>query len=340
MKPSIRSVLIAALLALALAACGGSSAPAAAPTAAPAAQSESGTSSAPTADTEAKPRPTAAAEPTAAPEPTAAAEPTAASQSGAGVSLADAIAKAKGVKTYRLEMNMFSKGLLDAMASAGGSNADTGSAGADIPLMNMTGEFDNANSHFTLKGLFAGFLGVDPEKGLEVLSVDGKSYIHGPVPMLGATDAAWYASDENQSSVSKPPMDSSQFLSAFAGENTDLSKFKLAGSESIDGRSCDIYAGDKEATLAAFQAANAGSNPGDLGEIKDAEFKFWVCDDSYVHQVQLSLTGTSKEKPDQTVDFKMHFHMYDFDSTDIKIEAPADAQPLKAPSIDLPTEQP
>jgi hypothetical protein len=324
MKPTIRTALLAALLAGALAACGGSPA-ASEPTAAPAAGSTE--SSAPAAEGVAKPRPTAVPAPTA--KPTATPEP------DVSVSLADAVANAKNVKTYRMEMEMSSKGLLDAMAQAGGG---AGSPAADAPLMSMTGEFDNGNAHFTMKGMFVAFMGMDPEQGLEMLTVDGKSYVHGPAPMMGATEAAWYAAEQGQASAAQPPVDSSAFFESFGGK--DLSKFSKVGSESLDGQSCDIYKGDQEATQAAFESAAGGGGANGMDTIESADLKLWACGDGYVHQMLIDVTGSSKDKPGQKLDFQMNFHLYDFDSADIAIEAPADAKPLETPSFALPTSQP
>jgi hypothetical protein len=321
MKPSIRSATLAALLALALAACGGSPA-ADAPAATPASASEAGSSSNQPA---AQPKPTAAPLPTTA--PTATPEPAA-----ADVSLADALANAQEIKTYRMEMEMSSSGMLDALAQAGGATEGAASD-ADVPLMSMAGEFDNGNSHFTMKGLFVGFMGIDPEQGLEMLTVDGKTYVHGPVPMMGAADDAWYVTDSAQQAASAP-VDSGAFFEAFGGQ--DLSKFEQIDTDSLDGQSCAVYLGDEAATQAVFQSTAGGSAEG-MDEIESAELKIWACDDGFVHQMQINMVGTAEDSPDQKIDMNMNFHLYDFDSADIAIEAPENAQPLATPSFEMPT---
>ena len=112
----------------------------------------------------------------------------------------------------------------------------------------------------------------------------------------------------------------------------------VLGSESLDGQSCDVYKGDEEATQAAFESASGGGNG--MDKIDSAELKIWACGDGYVHQMLISATGSSAETPDQKLDFKMKFHLYDFDSSDIEIAAPKNPQALQTPSFEIPTTQP
>lgn len=303
------------LLALLLAACGGTpavptSSPVPSPTTAPS----------PTAE----PSPTVAAEPT--PEPTAEAEPTAegAADEAAATDgdIQAAIERSREIETYRLELTMAGQGLGEELLPGA-------EPGQTVELFSITGAFDGNNSDLLLGGFLASFLGV--EDGLAVITVDDVSYLRGPVPLLGATEDRWYELPADQSGVAEPPLAADDLLGSFAGESFDESGFTQTGSEELDGLQCEVYAGDREATLAALEGLGEETLPGGEEEnLEVAEVRFWVCEDGYVHQIQADLSGTNPEAPDQQVELALLMRLFDING-DISIEAPADAVPLEMP---------
>ncbi|MBI4674169.1 MAG: hypothetical protein HY741_21195 [Chloroflexi bacterium] len=56
-------------------------------------------------------------------------------------------------------------------------------------------EYSHPNRHTIIKGARASVYGVDPNKGLEYIFVDGKGYVHGLARMLGASENEWYVLD-------------------------------------------------------------------------------------------------------------------------------------------------
>lgn len=312
------------LLALLLAACGGQ--PAAAPTPAP---------TAPPTNT---PAPTnTPIPPTATPlPPTPTPAPASPAASGAGQTeveqaIAAGIERVRDASAYRVKLEMTASGAF--MGAAGGTGAGT-------QLIAIEGDVVGANSHLTLRGLFSALLGADPLQGLELISVDGTSYVRGPAPLLGATEDRWYELPDDGSSPASA-VRADQIVGGLESANLDLSGFEAAGAEELDGQQCQVYVGDKEATVAAFEAVGSDGLPGpqNFEEVERAELRFWICEDGYFHQLQLDTEGVP-EGQTESVGYTMLMRLFDFDAP-ITVEAPADAAPLEiSPALGLPTPTP
>lgn len=256
-----------------------------------------------------------------------------ATPSAAGNAFGSAVEKAKSATSYRLEMEISGKGDLGLTGSETPSSDATPSASPnqDITLMSMKGEVNGQSAHFVLKGLFAAFLGVDPAKSLELISVGDKSYVHGPVPLIGATEDKWYVVPANQASVAKPPLTPDTFLSSFTTSGLNPNDFQKTGTESLDNLSCDVYSGDRAAIDKAFKSLGQSTGGADLSSIDTAEFKFWICDDGFLHQIRMNVAGHSPDKPDQKGSFLLLMHVSDIGSN-IDITAPQNAEELIVPS--------
>jgi hypothetical protein len=276
--------------------------------------------------------------PTATPlQPTATPVPTVSSSGGtssSGGSFGTALDKVKGATAYRVDMQVTVSG------SFGLSGAETPAPNAtpsapsnqEMTMVTMQGEVNGQNSHFSLQGLFAAFLGADPSKPIEVITLGDKSYIHGPATLIGATEDKWYELPADESSVAKPPLTPGSLLDSFTASGLDPNDFKKTSTESLDNRSCDVYSGDEAAVEKTFKTLGQAAGGADLSSLDAADFRFWVCDDGFLHQVRLAVQGHAQDKPDQKGSFLMQMHIHDI-GTDIKIEAPANAEPLKMPSL-------
>ncbi len=243
-----------------------------------------------------------------------------------------ALDKAKAATVYRVDMQMSARGAFGALSQEG---TPAPAVNQDVPLFSINGEVKDQDSHFKMQGFIAAFLGADPTKGLEVTTVGSKAYIHGPVPMLGATEDKWYEMPASQASAVKPPLTSQSFLDSLTQSGMNPNDFKKTGTETLDNQSCDVYTGDKDAVMKAFQdVGKAAGGTGDSNQVIDtADFKFWICSDGFMHQVRLSVEGHDKTKPDQKGSFLMLLHLSDLNGSDIQIQAPANAEPLKMPSF-------
>ncbi|HEU5103676.1 MAG TPA: SH3 domain-containing protein [Roseiflexaceae bacterium] len=243
-----------------------------------------------------------------------------------GDALKSALLKTAPIAVYRMVMDMSATGAL-----ASGLGGAASEAPDVLPVLTMAAEVNNKDAHFTMKGLFSSFMGADPGVGVEFITVAGKNYVHGPLPMIGANENRWYVTTDAQAFGS---LAQSQDLAALA--RVDLSAFSMVGSEALDGRKCDIYgSSDKNAIAQIFQSFSPGALTGanSMEGMDSAELKFWICDDGYFHKMFMSFEGADKTNPANTGGIAMSFHIYDFNSA-IKIVAPADAAPLEQPKLD------
>lgn len=309
-RRSLIAILIIGIISVLLVGCGGDSEPTATPippTAAP-----------------------TAVPPTAAPQPTTAAvAPTTAATSGG--TLADALNAVKGATAYRVDLSMTGEGNLGV---PGGPTPIPGTENEPITLVVMKGEVNGKDAHFVLQGLLTSFLGIEPDKQFEVISAGGNAYLKGPLPLLGATEDKWYIAPPEAASVAQPPLTPGSFLDSFGETGIDPTEFKSAGTESLDGQTCEVFSGDKQAVVNAFSKLGGatGATPEDLESIDNAEFKFWVCPDGYLHQVKLLIEGHDPANAEVAGAFQVLMKITDFDS-DIQIKAPADAIELELPSM-------
>lgn len=243
--------------------------------------------------------------------------------------LAQAMTKAKDATTYRVSLSIAGKGNF----VTSGPTPEAGAPEKTISLVTMQGEVKEQDAHFVIQGQLTSFLGLDPEKPFEVTTYNGDAYLKGPVPLIGATEEKWYKAPPEAAQIAQPPLTPSSFLNSFGDAGLNPADFKLSGTESLDGKSCEVYAGDKAAVVNAFSRLGgaSGATQEDLDSIDNAEFKFWVCDDGYLHQVKMLIEGHDKNKPDQKGSFEVLMQLSDFNGS-ITITPPADAAPLILPT--------
>ncbi len=320
MKFRLLIPLMLATVALATTACGGSQ-PAPAATALPT-----------TAAT--------AVPPTATPAPAVSTTAAATSAPGGGAlssgAIGSALQKSEGATAYRVEMQMSGSGAFGTTGEtpAAGETPAPGVSG-NFDLLKLSGEVNGNDSHFLMGGLIAAFLGMDPTKGVEVTTVGDKSYIHGPIPLLGANQDAWYVTPAQTASAVKPPLTASSFLQSLTTSGLSPSDVQKSGTESLDNQSCDVYAADKSALQRAFEDVNkqqGGQNQSNE-VIDNGDLRFWVCGDGYLHQVRMSVDGHDKTNAAQKGSFLLLMHIWDINNSSISIQAPANAQPLQVPSF-------
>lgn len=230
-----------------------------------------------------------------------------------------ALQKTRDATTYRVQMDMSLKGNLEEL----GAMADPDE---EFSLVNMTADIDGDNARISMTGLFAAFMGIDADQALEMLVVDEQTYIRGPLPLLGASESAWYIMDEDNGAV---PFEPESMVESFTDENIDVSGFTSTGSEQLDGQQCTVFtATDEEALKALAQTDDeSGLLPTDMEDIERAEFKIWVCADGYVHQFLMTAEGADSDKSDKLITMTMRMGFSDFGQA-MNIRAPADALPL------------
>jgi hypothetical protein len=198
-----------------------------------------------------------------------------------------------------------------------------------VALFALSGKTKDKDTHVALKGMLSAMLGADPVKGIEFITVDGKTYLRGPLTFLGITDDKWYVSS-GESSLTPDNASPDQILSGIEG-NLDWQGITAAGTEQLDGLNCQVYVADKFATLGGIKAIGSATDqlPSDFDpdNVEIAETKFWLCEDGYFHQMTLQIKGKDKNNPSKTVGMSATVHLYDFDGN-FEIRAPENAVPL------------
>jgi len=197
--------------------------------------------------------------------------------------------KAQNVTAYRIEFDWTIKGNFADLPA--GWNAAQG-----LPLFGIAGTINGKDSQIAFKGILAVLFTGDPTKSIEFLTLGNQTYIRGPAPMLGAPENKWYVST-GQSTFST---NINEGIPELPSDPTiDWSGFKKTTTETLDGKRCDVYSGDKTATTKLFQSVNTQETTSkqSLGDVDSAETKFWICDDGYLHQWTMNIDGRSKDKP-------------------------------------------
>lgn len=230
-----------------------------------------------------------------------------------------ALQKTRDATTYGVQMDMSLKGNLEEL----GAMADPDE---EFSLVNMTADIDGDNAQISMTGLFASFMGIDEDQALEMLVVDEQTYIRGPLPLLGASESAWYIMDEDNGAV---PFEPESMFGSFTDESIDVSGFTSTGSEQLDDQQCTVFTATDEDALKALAQTNdeSGLLPTDMEDIERAEFKIWVCADGYVHQFLITAEGAESDESDELITMTMRMGLSDFGQA-MNISAPADALPL------------
>lgn len=249
------------------------------------------------------------------PPPTATAIPAAAVSD----TIKAALQKTRDAATYRVQMDMSFKGNLEEL----GAIADPDE---EFSLVNMTADVDGDNARISMTGLFASFMGIAEDQALEMLVVDGQTYIRGPLPLLGASESAWYIMDDAEGAV---PFEPDSMVRSFAEEDIGVSGFTSTGSEQLDGQQCTVFTTtDTDALKALAQTDDqSGMLPTDMEDIERAEFKIWVCADGYVHQFLMTAEGRQSDESDELITMTMRMRLSDFGRA-MNMSAPTDALPL------------
>lgn len=236
--------------------------------------------------------------------------------------------KAQAAKAFRIDYDWHVQGNFPDIPAAWGTKDG-------LSLFSLSGIINGKDSDITLKGILAVLFTGDVNKNLQLLSIGDKIYIHGPVPLMGAPENRWYVSTStSQSSITQ----SSDFTDVFSNQSTDLSVIRRTGTETLDGKRCDVYTADKAATVKLFQSLDANEAPSkdSLGNVDTAEAKFWVCDDGYFHQMLISIEGRNKDKFNDKVSFQLRLHLWDFNGN-LKLTPPTGAVPLQMPFLNFAT---
>lgn len=271
--------------------------------------------------------PTPTPAPSATPAPTPTPAPSATPAPDVAALLRAAIDRSARADTYRLEVALAGSGAL--------GGAELGEA--ETELLSLSGEFAGERYRFTLKGFLAGFIGADPQRGLEAAQVDGVRYVRGPIGFIGAPDPVWYRLSGAQAALASPPIDAASSLGLLRDSGADFSGFTPDGEDRVGDQRCAVYLGDRAATIElARSLAESGLPAADTGQIAAAESRLTVCPDGYLHRIETAFSGEQPGvggAPPAPYSYRLSVQLGDFDAA-IALDAPADAVDLPGSPID------
>ncbi len=247
--------------------------------------------------------------------------------------ISDALDKTASAKAMRFELEINAQGDFGGIP---GMSEGTGSAS----LFSVSGATNGKDSDLTIKGFLAAFFGGDANKGLEIMTIGDKLYVHGPAPLFGAPEAKWYVGkNDSESGISGMPK-TDTVTDSFKGENPDVTKFTKTKTEKFDGQNCDVYTADTAATLELLRSMDTSSLPGqqDLQGLESATTQIWICADGYLHQLKLDMSG-HQSGSSEVFGMQVRVHLSDINGK-VTLTPPTNAAPLQMPDwfkIETPT---
>jgi len=266
------------------------------------------------------------APPTATPAPPTATPAPPTASPGTSVASSDLLAgvqAASMARSYQAQVTMKGNGSVGAIT--------LGSPQAPAEIMGMKGAFAGADYGFTLSGFVTALYGGSSARGVQARHIAGEDYLHGPIPVIGANQDAWYRLPKARAMIATPPLYPAGLLALVTQSGVDPAGFRPAGHEQLDGLPCSRFSGDRAVSLAILKSLSDSGLPVDTTpeHVGSVESDLWVCNDGYLHQVRLSFAGeTPGEKP-LPFDFALTLHMFDFE-TDVGLAAPETALDLAA----------
>jgi hypothetical protein len=184
----------------------------------------------------------------------------------------------------------------------------------EIMVSDSSGERSGNIRHMFMGGLPGELLTGDPNRRAEMIVVGSKTYVLGPLPLVKANEAKWYILSDDTTSKSTKPGD---VLSP------EVMAYNKIGSETVDGKACDIYTVDKDAARQALVASGAITQQ-QMDNVVNVEVTYWFCGDGYVRRARLRVDEKSLSDPSTTDIVRIENHYFDFDAP-IQLAAPTDA---------------
>jgi hypothetical protein len=203
----------------------------------------------------------------------------------------------------------------------------------EVALEDFAGVFVGEDVGLTYRTADAAALGLDRQRGLELLLVKGVTYAIGPLPVTGATEARWYDLGKQPPSPIQPPLHARSALGRLTG-GVDPAGLRRVRFEQLDGKRCALYRGGIPAVTAALIGVDRPvtgetnrSVEQQLSGVKltRADYLAWVCDDGYIRQIHMSASGYQVRRPAQRFSADVRLRIQDIGSRTLKIVAPGDA---------------
>jgi SH3-like domain-containing protein len=204
-----------------------------------------------------------------------------------------------------------------------------------VQILGLSGQFQRPNASFKMQGAYAAALEADEQLGLEVIQVNGVTYLRWPRSSGSIIAYRWYAITQAIPLPSDP-------AAAASVDSPDLLGVRSNGVEALDGQQCAIStaSGPRAALRMTRKLISEGETTKDevLG-VSNSSFKFWTCADGYVHQIQMafdynctcqqtrqiSFNPAAVAPPQVSVELQLHYSAF---SGRFVIAAPENALPF------------
>ncbi|MCI0476085.1 MAG: hypothetical protein L0Y55_07540, partial [Anaerolineales bacterium] len=195
-----------------------------------------------------------------------------------------------------------------------------------LPGFALKGKDSTLNRHVTVSGTTS-----DTNEFItyEVIVFGENVYVKGLTGVPGIDPTLWYALPaEIQASVRRLPT-ARALVASFSPDDFEKAKFQAAGTETLDGEKCTVWAAQDAASIQKIiGVTEANELKKQMGEIDASALKVWTCADGYIHKIQGQVQGHDAQNKSNTVSIQLHFQMNEFDRA-LDIQAPADAKPFQ-----------
>jgi hypothetical protein len=225
--------------------------------------------------------------------------------------LGDALANTRGVKNYRMTLDIT-------------TSASSGDASSSDVFLSMQGVVVGASSHITYsKGSFNDLLGGGDL--IEVVNSGQRTYLRGS-RLFGASDpAAWYALPDSE--MTRIPFDA-WYLLTLTG--IDARAAHAADKEMRDGMPCTNWT--TTFTANALKLLELSAPPGtstDFSAVERADARLLACPDGFVHAIEFDVSAHIPDRPAERYGTAVRLRLFDFNARTLVVAAPSGAIEVK-----------
>jgi hypothetical protein len=208
-----------------------------------------------------------------------------------------------------------------------------GTPGVDRVAADYTASFAGTDSKFHLYGQSLLLHGIDPDRGLEAVTMNDRTYARGPLPLAGASEEIWYDMGSYPGLPLRPWYTADSLIQTLTAQ-VDPELLAPDGVETLDQQACTIYRAGRwpaMAALLAFAGAPQLEDEQAISQVlrdymlQEASLKLWVCDDGYLHQLVIDELLALRDRPEVEVGLRLSVRVTRINGP-VYIQRPSDAK--------------